>query len=254
TNRTRSADYEDAITSRTAAILRVHTSNYRVSGFTESVSLTDMEAVARRHDVLLIDDLGSGAAEPMADEPTVAESLRLSDVVTFSGDKLFGGPQAGFVVGRGELLSRLAAHPVARVVRPGKLTLAALAATLSAWKREKWREFPVYRAAAQSLEELERRAESIRAALATSAPGLRLDVVPSFALFGGGTSPEKKFPSRALALAHPALAPEALLARLRESEPAVVARIEDDRVLLDMRSILPEEDTAVAAALVSLAR
>src|SRR5260370_29444809 len=98
TNRTRAADYEDAVTPKTAALLRVHTSNYRVSGFTESASLADMEAVARRHDVLLIDDLGSGASEPIADEPTVGDSLRLSDVVTFSGDKLLGGPQPGVIL------------------------------------------------------------------------------------------------------------------------------------------------------------
>src|SRR5207245_1853515 len=134
TNRTRAADYEEAITDRTAALLRVHTSNYRVSGFTESAPLADMEAVARRHEVLLIDDLGSGASEPMADEPTVAESLQLSDVVTFSGDKLLGGPQAGVVLARSakgsEAVRKMARHPLARAVRIDKLTLAALEATL----------------------------------------------------------------------------------------------------------------------------
>src|SRR2546425_729634 len=130
TNRTRAADYEQAITDRTAALLRVHTSNYRVSGFTESVSLREMEEIARRHNLLLIDDLGSGAVEPIAGEPTVADSVAHCDVVTFSGDKLFGGPQAGIVLGRGGAVNKMARHPLARAVRIDKLTLAALEATI----------------------------------------------------------------------------------------------------------------------------
>ena len=261
TNRTTIQDYRKALSSGPAALLlTVHPSNYEIRGYTERPGPREIAALAREAGIPWVHDQGTGCVAPLDEfgvpgEPTVASCLADgADLVTFSADKLFGGPQAGFVVGRGELVSRLASHPVARVVRPGKLTLAALAATLSAWKREKWREFPVYRAAAASLEELRRRAESIGASLAASAPGIRLEVVPSFALFGGGTSPEKKFSSLALALTHSDFADEALLARLREAQPAIVARIEGDRVLLDMRSILPEEDSVVAAALVRCCR
>jgi L-seryl-tRNA(Ser) seleniumtransferase len=132
------------------------------------------------------------------------------------------------------------------------MALAALGATLSAWKRGKWREFPVYRAAASSLDELERRAENVRASVARRARAPRLETVPSFALFGGGTSPEKGFASRALAARHPSLGAEALLARLRDFDPPIVARIEEDRVLLDLRSIQPDEDRWVAEALAKL--
>src|SRR5438128_2833097 len=162
TNRTRAADYEEAITPRTAALLRVHTSNYRVSGFTESVALTDMEAVARRHDVLLIDDLGSGAAEPIADEPTVGESLRLSDVVTFSGDKLLGGPQAGVILARTPrgvaAVRKLAKHPLARAVRIDKLTLAALETTLRQRLAGHVEDIPVERMLRTQITEIRRRA------------------------------------------------------------------------------------------------
>ena len=130
TNRTRAADYEDAAGPRTAALLRVHTSNYRVTGFTETTPLAEMAGVAARAGALLLDDLGSGALEAVLDEPTVAESVRLADVVTFSGDKLLGGPQAGIALGRSEPIGRMAKHPLARAVRVDKMTLAALEVTL----------------------------------------------------------------------------------------------------------------------------
>src|SRR4029077_3546020 len=134
TNRTRAADYEQAVTPKTGALMRVHTSNYRVTGFTETASLGELAKIARSHGVLLIDDLGSGAAQPIGDEPTIAESLVHSDVVTFSGDKLLGGPQSGIALGRGDrgvdAIRKMARHPLARAVRVDKLTLAALEATL----------------------------------------------------------------------------------------------------------------------------
>ncbi len=256
TNRTTIEDYRRAVSSSAAALLlTVHPSNYEIRGYTERPGPAEIAALAREAKIPWVHDQGTGCVVPLEEfgvpgEPTVASCLADgADLVTFSGDKLFGGPQAGFAVGRGELVARLAAHPIARVVRPGKMALAALGATLSAWKRGKWREFPVYRAAASSLEELERRAEGIRAAIAGRARSLRLETVPSFALFGGGTSPEKKFASRALAVLHSSLGAEAVLARLRDFEPPIIARIEEDRVLLDLRSIQPDEDTAVAAAL-----
>jgi L-seryl-tRNA(Ser) seleniumtransferase len=261
TNRTTIEDYRKAVSSSAAALLlTVHPSNYEIRGYTERPKPSEIAALAREAKIPWVHDQGTGCVVPLEEfgvpgEPTVASCLADgADLVTFSGDKLFGGPQAGFAVGRGELVSRMAAHPVARVVRPGKMALAALGATLSAWQRGKWREFPVYRAAAARLEELERRAENIRAALeaAGRVRPLRLETVPSFALFGGGTSPEKTFASRALAVQHGSLGAEALLARLRDFEPPIVARIEEGRVLLDLRSIQPDEDVWVKEVLTKL--
>jgi L-seryl-tRNA(Ser) seleniumtransferase len=183
------------------------------------------------------------------DEPTVAECLESgADLVTFSGDKLFSGPQAGFLIGRADLVARAAAHPVARAVRPDKLTLAALAATLVQWKAGLWRQFPIYRSAGAPISELEERGARILRD-AGVAPGGGANVAPAEAAFGGGTSPEKLFASRALALSHPELSADALAGRLRSGRPPIVGRVEGDRVLLDLRSIQPGEDADVAAAL-----
>src|SRR5690348_3581415 len=157
TNRTRARDYGEAVTPKTAALLRVHTSNFRVTGFTESASMAELAEVARRHGVLLIDDLGSGAAEPIGDEPTVAESVAHCDVVTFSGDKLLGGPQAGIVLGRGEPVKKMARHPLARAVRIDKLTLAALEATLRQRLTGHDDELPIERMLRSPVEEMRRR-------------------------------------------------------------------------------------------------
>ncbi len=255
TNRTRSADYEDAITSRTAAILRVHTSNYRVSGFTESVSLTDMEAVARRHDVLLIDDLGSGAAEPMADEPTVAESLRLSDVVTFSGDKLFGGPQAGLVLARKprgvEAVRKMSRHPLARAVRIDKLTLAAMEATLHQRLAGHLEDIPVERMLRMPIAEIRRRAGLWSVKLEER--GVTTTLVPGESAVGGGSLPGHGLPTMLIALAGPA---SRLATALRRGEPPVIARIEKDACCIDPRTVLRGEDEqlidAVEAAVKSI--
>jgi len=241
TNRTRSADYEDAVTPKTAALLRVHTSNYRVSGFTESVSLTDMEAVARRHDVLLIDDLGSGAAEPIADEPTLAESLRLSDVVTFSGDKLLGGPQAGLVLARRakgvEAVRRLSRHPLARAVRIDKLTLAALEATLRQRLAGRLDDIPVERMLRMPVEEIRRRAGLWSVKLEER--GVNSSLVHGESAAGGGSLPGHALPTMLIALAGPA---SRLATALRRGDPPVIARIEKDACCLDPRTVLRGED------------
>src|SRR5207253_1980532 len=156
TNRTRSSDYEAAIGPRTAALLRVHTSNFRVTGFTESAPLAELADVAGRHGLLLLDDLGSGALDPVLDEPQVSESLRHADVVTFSGDKLLGGPQAGVALGRADPIRRMAKHPLARAVRVDKMTLAALDTTLR--DRMLGAPSPVARMMAARPEDLRRRA------------------------------------------------------------------------------------------------
>jgi L-seryl-tRNA(Ser) seleniumtransferase len=258
TNRTTADDYRRVFAPDVALLLSVHPSNYEIRGYTRRPAPHELALLAREAGVPWVHDHGTGAVVPLdgfgvPDEPTVAECLAAgADVVTFSADKLLSGPQAGLLVGRAELVARAASHPIARAVRPDKLTLAALAATLAAWKTGAWRQFPVYRAAAATVEELEQRGMRL-AARATPAGTLVCRVVESRAAFGGGTSPEKLFPSRALALSHASLSAEALAARLRSRRPPVVGRLEQGLVLLDLRSIQPNEDRIVAAALSEIA-
>ncbi len=253
TNRTRAADYEVAITPRTAALLRVHTSNYRVSGFAESASLADMEAVARRHDVLLIDDLGSGAAEPIADEPTVAESLRFADVVTFSGDKLLGGPQAGLILARSAggvaAVRKLARHPLARAVRIDKLTLAALEATLRQRVAGRLEEIPVERMLRTPLEDIKRRAALWSVKL--DERGVKTSLLPGDSAAGGGSLPGHALPTVLMALSGPA---SRLAAALRRGDPPVIARIDKDACCLDPRTVLRGEDEQLIDAVEAAAK
>jgi len=247
TNRTRKDDYEEAITSRTAALLRVHTSNFRVEGFTETASLEEMAAVAHGHELLLIDDLGSGASESIAAEPTVAEALRHSDVVTFSGDKLFGGPQAGIIVGRGEAgataVAKMARHPLARAVRIDKLTLAALEATLRQRLTERLDEIPVEQMIRAPLEEIRRRAAMWSVKLEER--GVATSLVPGESAVGGGSLPGHAVPTVLIALHGPA---SRLAAALRGGEPPVIARIEKDACCLDPRTVLKGEDETLIDA------
>jgi L-seryl-tRNA(Ser) seleniumtransferase len=259
TNRTTPDDYRAAFSPDVTLLLSVHPSNYEIRGYTRRPAPAELARLARDAGVPWLHDQGTGAVVPLdafgvPDEPTVAECLDAgADLVTFSGDKLFSGPQAGLIVGRAELVARAAAHPVARAVRPDKLTLAALAATLADWKTGAWREFPVYRAAAAPLEQLDARGVSLRARASAGGTAITAEVVSSLAAFGGGTSPEKLFPSRALALRSASLSAEALTAALRRRRPPIVSRVEADRVLLDLRSIAPEEDAEVGEALAALA-
>ena len=241
TNRTRADDYEQAITTRTAALLRVHTSNFRVSGFTETTSLAQMAEVAHAHELLLIDDLGSGAAEPIADEPTVAESLQHSDVVTFSGDKLFGGPQAGIVLGRGDsgsaAVKKMSRHPLARAVRIDKLTLAALEATLLQRLTGRPDEIPVERMIRAPVADIRRRAAMWSVKLEERGVGATL--VDGESAVGGGSVPGHGLPTVLLALTGPA---SRLAAALRHGDPPVIARIDKDACCLDPRTVLKGED------------
>jgi L-seryl-tRNA(Ser) seleniumtransferase len=251
TNRTRASDYEDAITTRTAALLRVHTSNYTVSGFTETVPLPVMQDIARRRDVLLLDDLGSGAAEPIADEPTVAQSVALCDVVTFSGDKLFGGPQAGIVLGRAQAVGKLARHPLARALRVDKLTLAALEATVRQRLSGREDDIPVQRMLRASVADIRRRAAMWSVKLLER--GVDVKLVDGESTVGGGSVPGHALPTVLLALAGPA---SRLATALRSGEPPVIARIEAGACCLDPRTVLKGEDEvlidAVEAAVKSL--
>jgi L-seryl-tRNA(Ser) seleniumtransferase len=247
TNRTRKDDYEQAITPRSAALLRVHTSNFRVQGFTESAALGDMAAVAHARDLLLIDDLGSGAAEPIAGEPTVAESLQHSDVVTFSADKLFGGPQAGIVLGRGETgasaLKKMSRHPLARAVRIDKLTLAALEVTLRQRLTGRLEEIPVERMIRATVADVRRRAAMWSVKLEER--GVQVTLVAGESAVGGGSMPGHGLPTVLIAIAGPA---SRLAAALRHGEPPVLARIEKDACCLDPRTVLRGEDETLIDA------
>jgi len=253
TNRTRAADYDDAVTARTGALLRVHTSNFRVAGFTESAALSDMAAVARPRGLLLIDDLGSGAGEPIADEPTIAESLKHCDLVTFSGDKLMGGPQAGIVLAAGEAgaasVRKMARHPLARAVRIDKLTLAALEATLKQRLSGRGDDIPVQRMLRVPVEELRRRAAFWSVKLEDRGVASRL--IPGESAVGGGSVPGHGLPTILVALDGPA---SRLATALLRGDPPVIARIENDACCLDPRTVLKGEDETLIDAVEVAAR
>jgi L-seryl-tRNA(Ser) seleniumtransferase len=245
TNRTRVADYERAIGERTGAILRVHQSNFRMVGFTEQPSVRELAALAHRHDLPLVDDLGSGALEPSGsepqsrtwpDEPTARESLEAgADLVCFSGDKLLGGPQAGIVVGRAELVERLRRHPLLRALRPDKLTLAALEGTLALYRAGRAREIPVVRMLGEPADAVRARAER----LAELTGG---ELKPTTARAGGGALPLAEVESYACAL-------EVELAEpLRRGDPPVVGIVREGRLLLDCRTLSDDELDEVAEA------
>jgi L-seryl-tRNA(Ser) seleniumtransferase len=249
TNRTRAADYEEAIGERTAALLRVHPSNFRVTGFTESTPLSELAEIAGRRGVLLLDDLGSGAMEAAFDEPTVAESVGLADVVTFSGDKLLGGPQAGIALGRAEPIRRMARHALARAVRVDKMTLAALEITLR--ERLLGTVSPVARMLAVGQDELRRRAGYLMVRLAER--GVESERIDGASAAGGGSLPGQELPTVLLALEGPA---SRLAAALRRGEPPVLARIESGRCCVDLRTVLRGQDDqlqdAIEAAVTAL--
>ncbi|HWQ15770.1 MAG TPA: L-seryl-tRNA(Sec) selenium transferase [Roseiflexaceae bacterium] len=249
TNRTYARDYEQAITERTALLLRVHTSNFRLTGFVHETPLEELVAVARARSVAVLDDLGSGTLLPtapygLAHEPTVQESVAAgADLVTFSGDKLLGGPQAGLVVGRAALVERLRRHPLARALRVDKGTIAALEATLLSYLRGRAvEEIPVWRMIAARPEALRARAERLAQTMGGTVAACESAV-------GGGSLPGQTLPSFAVALEAPR--PNELARALRLGEPAVVARIADGRLLLDMRTVLEEQEEALAAAVLT---
>ena len=243
TNRTRAVDYERAIGPETGLLLRVHQSNFRVVGFAELPTLGELSELARRHELPLVDDLGSGALLPLGDEPTPAESLRAgADLVTFSGDKLLGGPQAGVVVGRAELVERLRRHPLQRALRADKLSIAALEGTLALAldPQRAAAEIPVLRMFHEPLDRVRARAERL-------AELVRGEVEETVARVGGGALPLSELPSAACAVE------EELAAPLRRGEPPVVAVVRDGRTLLDCRT-LTDADVEVVAAAVARAR
>jgi L-seryl-tRNA(Ser) seleniumtransferase len=254
TNRTHPGDYRLAAGPQTAMLLRVHYSNFRQIGFTAEVSLAEMVTLGRELGVPVVDDLGSGSLIDttrygLAPEPMVQESVTAgADLVTFSGDKLLGGPQAGLIVGRAALVDVLRTHPLARALRVGKDTLAALQATLLHYLRgEAEQEIPVWRMIATPLEELGARSASWAAALRSQ--DIPATVVQATSTVGGGSLPGEVLPTRALALAH--AAPDALSAALRLGSVPVVGRILSDQLILDPRTVPPESDTLLVDAVLA---
>jgi L-seryl-tRNA(Ser) seleniumtransferase len=245
TNRTRLDDYAAAITPRTRVLLRVHRSNFVQRGYVGQPALAELAALARARGLPLVEDQGSGCLAPLPGlpQPVVRASLDAgADLVTCSGDKLLGGPQAGLVAGRAALVARLRANPMFRALRVDKLRLAALEATLDLHARQAWSELPV--AALALAAGLESRTRAFAAALP---PALRAEVVPAAALFGGGSSPDATLAGWAVAL------PQALAPLLRRQHPPVVARVEHGRCLLDLRTVFPAQEESLRQAVVSAA-
>ena len=251
TNRTYVRDYAAAITERTGAILRVHASNFKVTGFVARPEDRSLGSLAHERGIAFIHDLGSGtfidtSRFGLAREETVGEAIAAgADVVSFSGDKLLGGPQAGLAVGRAAAIGALRSHPLMRAVRPDKLTIAALVATLELYRDGAAEsEIPVWQMIGASVAALTRRGRALRERLAH----VECDVIETESTVGGGALPEETQPSRAVAIAPKHGRANEIAARLRRTDPPVIARVIDDRVALDLRSVLPEDDDLLARA------
>ena len=273
TNKTRASDYAAAISDRTALILRVHPSNFRIEGFTARPALPELVAVGRQFDIPIVEDLGSGhlevvqqsynsptsgsptstsrtAVRLLPDEPAVAASVAAGvDVCCFSGDKLLGGPQAGVIVGRADLLTRIRTHPLMRALRVGKMTYAALEATLAEYVAGRaTRTVPVRRMLTMAVDEIRARAEALQAAIGHFQEW-RAELLDGVSAIGGGSGPGVELPTCLVAIERSGLTPDALEGRLRTLTPPVVARIERDRVVIDLRTVFPEQDRELATLL-----
>jgi L-seryl-tRNA(Ser) seleniumtransferase len=258
TNRTRIADYANAITDRTRLLLRVHRSNFEITGFTEQPTTAQLAELARQRGLPLVEDLGSGALVDLETfgirgEPSVLDSLRAGvDVVTYSGDKLLGGPQAGLISGRADLIARMRANSLFRALRVDKLTYAALEATLRSYVKRDHDAIPALRMMRLTPAEIGARAEAL-AAQARSAK-LQIEIVEGESVIGGGAAPSSVLPTRLLALICDGLSADQLAASLRASDPPIIARVENGRVLLDLRTVFPDQDTTLQSALTALSR
>ncbi len=250
TNITRLSDYERAIGPNTGALLQVHSSNYRISGFTKSVALAELAALGKKHGLPVIDDIGSGALVDFArfgfqGEPVARTSIEAgADLVLFSGDKLLGGPQAGIIAGRKEWIQKIEKDPLMRAFRLDKMTLAALEATLRLYLNEEraLREVPVLRMLGASLEELRRRAEQLAEQL-RGLPGLRaVSTAEDVAYVGGGSLPDQSMKSWIVEIEANSLSDAELAQRLRLGTPAVMARLRGGKLVLDVRTIFPHQE------------
>jgi L-seryl-tRNA(Ser) seleniumtransferase len=257
TNRTRLADYEQAINEKTRLLLRVHRSNFAIIGFTEQPSLDELAALGRKHKIPVMEDLGGGAMLPLrslgVNESGVMESLRAgADIITYSGDKMLGGPQAGLLSGREDLIKRVRSNPLFRALRVDKLTYAALEGTLMEYIRQNHDAIPFARMMRLSAQEIRTRAEVLQAQL-SSAAHLQSDIIAGESLIGGGSAPTSALPTFLLAVTADGLSADDLSVRLRRHNPPIVTRVEEGRVLFDLRTVFgPAEETEIVRALLEL--
>jgi L-seryl-tRNA(Ser) seleniumtransferase len=257
TNRTRIADYEKAINEQTRLLLRVHRSNFQITGFTEQPQLEELVSLARQRNIPLLEDLGSGALFDLRSvgvngEPSVLDSLRQDvDVVAYSGDKLLGGPQAGMLSGRSDLIARMRSNSLFRALRVDKLTYAALEATLLAYVKGDHDAIPALRVMRLSKEEIGTRAQALARKIKSS--WLSIEVLDGESVIGGGAAPSAILPTELLAMTFEGRSADELSARLRASDPPVIARVEEGRVLLDLRTVFPEQDEALVQAIGKIA-
>ncbi len=271
TNRTRVFDYEQAINERTRLLLRVHRSNFEISGFTEEPGIEELLALAAKHKLPLMEDLGSGALIDLRtvginNEPGVLDSLRAGvHLVTYSGDKLLGGPQAGLISGREDLVARMRKNSLFRALRVDKLTYAALEVTLLAYVKRDYNSLPTLRMMQLPKEEITKRAEAVVLAIGNKSgdeahsprsefgKDLAADLVEGESLVGGGSAPSAVLPTTLIALTSRSHSADELAARLRAAQPGVIARVEDGRVLLDLRTVFPAQDQELSLILRQLA-
>ena len=260
TNRTRLRDYETAINEKTRVLLRVHPSNFKISGFAEKPSLAELAALSERTSVPLVEDLGSGSLVDLSGsgfaEPTVRHSIEAGvSLVMFSGDKLLGGPQAGIIAGKKDLVQRVRRHPLFRALRVDKLTIAALEVTLNAYLRSAWNEIPAQRMIRMTAQELQQRAENFLRHMHTLLPSsdAKMEIADGFSLAGGGSTPDQSLPSKVIRVSSQKYAAAKLEQRLRRpaNGVSVIARVEEDRVILDLRTVFPEQEPLLATSLAS---
>jgi len=260
TNRTHLADYENAINEKTRLLLRVHPSNFKVTGFTDKPSLEELVTLSQRSGLPLAEDLGSGClvdlSEYAVSEPTAKQSIdRGVSVVMFSGDKLLGGPQAGVIAGKKELIARVRRYPLFRALRVDKLTIAALEATLGAHLRAAWDEIPVMRMIRMTPQELKRRAENFIRELRPELPldEVEIEIADGASLAGGGSTPAQTLPTKIIRIASARYSAGKLEQRLRRAPAgvSVIARVEDDRLILDLRTVFPEQEPLLIKTLAS---
>lgn len=258
TNRTRLADYENALSEKTRLLLRVHPSNFKVTGFTDKPSLEDLVALSQRSGIPLAEDLGSGCLVDLTDygisEPTARQSVEAGvGIVTFSGDKLLGGPQAGIIAGKKELIARVRRHPLFRALRVDKLTTAALEATLGAYLRAAWDEIPVLRMIRMTPQELKRRAENFIRELRPELPldEVEIEIADGASLAGGGSTPAQSLPSKVIRIASVRYSAAKLEQRLRRAPAgvSVIARVEEDRLILDLRTVFTDQEPLLVKTL-----
>src|SRR5580658_7194923 len=251
TNRTRVSDYENAISEKTRLFLRVHPSNFRITGFAEKPELGELAALSQRTGLPLVEDLGSGCLVDLSEsgisEPLVRHSIEAGvSIVMFSGDKLLGGPQAGVIAGKKELVTRVRRHPLFRALRVDKLTTAALEVTLGAYLRAAWDEIPALRMIRTSAGELQRRSENFLRELRPELPldEVELEIVDGTSLAGGGSTPTQALPTKVIRIASARYSATQLEQRLRRAPAglSVIARVENDRLVLDLRTVFPEQE------------